>query len=104
MADAHAFDLETRQWWSAPATPCLPQGFRARSVGMAAALPSTNRIVMFGGEVEEAAKGHEGAGVYAGESVLLDTGKVGATGDTVRGADAPTHMHTHRCPIAQFMC
>ena len=43
MADAHVFDLATRQWLHDPATSSLPDGFRARSVCVAAGLPATNR-------------------------------------------------------------
>ena len=34
---------------------------------------------MYGGEIEEAAAGHAGAGVYAEDTVLLDTGRLHAT-------------------------
>jgi hypothetical protein len=74
--DGHAFHLESEKWEEKGLTEALT-GLRPRSVCVSASFPSTGVSVIFGGEVDPSAKGHEGAGGFENDVVLLDetTGK-----------------------------
>jgi hypothetical protein len=74
--DAYSFDLATEEW-----VTLAPGEFRPRSVCVSATFDglggTTGGVVcVVGGEVDESAKGHEGAGEFAGDVVLFsgDTG------------------------------
>lgn len=69
--DGHCFDVATGQWDEAPLTPLL-DGLRPRSVCVSGAFPSTRFAVIFGGEVDPSAKGHEGAGGFENDVLILD--------------------------------
>lgn len=69
--DVCFFDLEKQAW-----TMVLPDGhdkFAGFSVSAGATLSGKDLVVFFGGEVHESAKGHEGAGLFSTQLVLLDT-------------------------------
>ena len=74
--DGHVYNLKTNQWESEALTPQL-EGLRPRSVCISASFPSVGVSLIFGGEVDPSAKGHEGAGGFEHDIVLLDeaTGK-----------------------------
>ena len=79
--DGHIFNLETGNWEEKGMTAEL-EGLRPRSVCISGSFPSTGKSVIFGGEVDPSAKGHEGAGGFESDIVLLDesTGKyIGST-------------------------
>lgn len=69
--DGHMFDTETGEWQKNDFTSEL-QGLRPRSVCVSASFPSLGVAVIFGGEVDPSEKGHEGAGGFANDLVLLD--------------------------------
>jgi N-acetylneuraminic acid mutarotase len=68
--DAQVYSVEDEQW--------LEQGvmtlseMRPRSVCVAGSFPSMGVVVIFGGEVDPSDRGHEGAGGFANDLVLLD--------------------------------
>ncbi|GAX14619.1 hypothetical protein FisN_6Lh402 [Fistulifera solaris] len=68
--DAQVYSVEEEQW--------LEQGvmtlseMRPRSVCVAGSFPSLGVAVIFGGEVDPSDRGHEGAGGFANDLVLLD--------------------------------
>merc|ERR1712176_229285 len=72
--DGHAFHLETQQWEEQSLNERL-NGLRPRSVCVAGS--SSNACIIFGGEVDPSERGHEGAGGFTNDVVLLDpsTGK-----------------------------
>jgi hypothetical protein len=74
--DGHSFNLESGKWEGKDLTAEL-EGLRPRSVCVSGSFPSTGMSVIFGGEVDPSAKGHEGAGGFENDVVLLDesTGK-----------------------------
>jgi hypothetical protein len=74
--DGNMFNLETGKWEEKDLTPEL-EGLRPRSVCVSGSFPSAGVSVIFGGEVDPSAKGHEGAGGFENDLVLLDesTGK-----------------------------
>ena len=65
MADAWVFDVASDKWSAMPS-----EGLRPRSVCGHGTLKD-GTIVLFGGEVEESNKGHEGAGGFANDVVLF---------------------------------
>lgn len=72
--DVHIFDLATESW-----TQVENPGLRPRSVCTSASLPlggGAGVVVVFGGEVDISAKGHEGAGEFENDVIVID----GATG------------------------
>jgi hypothetical protein len=68
-ADGHVFDLATGQWEQELMTLT---GLRPRSVCTSGSFPSVGVSVIFGGEVDPSAKGHEGAGGFENDLVVLD--------------------------------
>jgi len=74
--DGHLFDVSSLSWQETDMADEL-EGLRPRSVCVSASLPSTGVSVIFGGEVDPSQKGHEGAGGFENDIVLLDecTGK-----------------------------
>jgi hypothetical protein len=69
--DGHLFDLETQQWQEQDINLKLT-GLRPRSVCVSASFPSLGVSVIFGGEVDPSEKGHEGAGGFENDLVLLE--------------------------------
>lgn len=69
--DGHIFDLSSSEWRETDMTDQL-QGLRPRSVSTSASLPSTGLCIIFGGEVDPSQKGHEGAGGFENDVVLLE--------------------------------
>jgi len=69
MADGHAFDVMKGTWADMPLTL---QGLRPRSVCVSGSFPSVGVAVIFGGEVDPSDRGHEGAGGFENDVVILD--------------------------------
>ena len=70
-ADGHIFDLEAGKWEDALLEPEL-KGMRPRSVCVSGSFPSLGYAVIFGGEVDPSDRGHEGAGAFENDVVVLD--------------------------------
>eukprot|EP00929_Paragymnodinium_shiwhaense_P047143 TRINITY_DN23915_c0_g1_i1.p1 TRINITY_DN23915_c0_g1~~TRINITY_DN23915_c0_g1_i1.p1 ORF type:complete len:361 (+),score=34.95 TRINITY_DN23915_c0_g1_i1:73-1083(+) len=86
VADVHMFDLRSGSWndLSAEQTGDLPG---PRSVFATALIPG-GRMILVGGEQEESALGHAGAGKFAGDCYLLEL-------PSSRPADK--HITLHQC-------
>ena len=69
--DGHLFDVMSNKWLDNDLTSQL-KGLRPRSVCIAASFPSIKTAIIFGGEVDPSEKGHEGAGGFENDLVLLD--------------------------------
>ena len=69
--DGHMFDLTSNQWEEENIDVKL-EGLRPRSVAIGASFPSVHKSIIFGGEVDPSDKGHEGAGGFENDVVLLD--------------------------------
>eukprot|EP00977_Amphora_coffeiformis_P024134 scaffold15108_cov180-Amphora_coffeaeformis.AAC.10 len=65
--DGQVYDIATDTW----ETMELSEPVRPRSVCVAGALAKEDRIVIFGGEVNPSDRGHEGAGGFAQDVVLM---------------------------------
>jgi hypothetical protein len=84
--DGHLFDVKAGKWCQESLTPSL-KGLRSRSACLSGSFPSVGISLIFGGEVDPSAKGHEGAGSFDNSLVILDekTGKyietISANGD-----------------------
>jgi Galactose oxidase, central domain/Kelch motif len=89
-ADGHRFDIATNQWDEKSLTESL-QGMRPRSVCVCGSFPSVGFSVIFGGEVDPSERGHEGAGGFENDVVLLqeDSGKYVETLKAARSAPWP---------------
>jgi len=74
--DGHLFDIVKEKWQENDINKELT-GLRPRSVCISASFPSLGISVIFGGEVDPSEKGHEGAGGFENDLVLLEeeTGK-----------------------------
>ncbi|KAG7341894.1 galactose oxidase [Nitzschia inconspicua] len=74
--DGHLFDVKEGKWRDESLTAFL-EGLRPRSVCLSESFPSVGVALIFGGEVDPSAKGHEGAGSFDNSIVLLEesTGK-----------------------------
>jgi hypothetical protein len=74
--DGHLFDIVKEKWQENDINEEL-SGLRPRSVCVSASFPSLGVSVIFGGEVDPSEKGHEGAGGFENDLVLLEeeTGK-----------------------------
>jgi len=68
--DIHIFDVNSNNW-----NTCEKGQYRARSVAPFCTLaPNGNNVLLiFGGEVSTSDKGHEGAGDFADDLVIIDT-------------------------------
>lgn len=75
-SDGHVYNLDNGAWEPSLMGADL-DGLRPRSVCVSASFPSIGVSVIFGGEVDPSQKGHEGAGGFASDLVLLDE-KTGA--------------------------
>ena len=73
-ADGHIFNVSTGQWDATllTADDHFHGGLRPRSVCAAASFPSVGVSIIFGGEVNPSDRGHEGAGGFANDLVVLD--------------------------------
>jgi hypothetical protein len=69
--DGQLFDIAAEKWNGMDLSEQL-SGLRPRSVCISASYPSLGVSVIFGGEVDPSAKGHEGAGGFENDIVLLD--------------------------------
>jgi hypothetical protein len=69
--DGHVFDVTNSRWNDEALTGDLTN-LRPRSVCVGGSFTSIGVSVIFGGEVDPSAKGHEGAGGFANDIVLLD--------------------------------
>lgn len=79
--DGHVFCLKSKEW-----APQLIEGLgdmRPRSVNVAGS--SSKGCIIVGGEVDPSAKGHEGAGGFTNDVVVLDS----TTGDHVQSLNEP---------------
>jgi N-acetylneuraminic acid mutarotase len=67
--DGHSFEVEAEEW----AFNSLElDGLRPRSVCVGGSFPSAGMSILFGGEVDPSSKGHEGAGSFENDLVLLE--------------------------------
>jgi len=72
-ADGHVYDLVTNKWSESLLDYTTDENMmRPRSVSACAPLSSKNRVVIFGGEVDPSDRGHEGAGGFTNDIVILD--------------------------------
>ena len=72
-ADGQIFDLAAEKWREALLTTSGPlKGFRPRSVCVAESFPSLGCVIIFGGEVDPSDRGHEGAGGFENDVLVLD--------------------------------
>lgn len=70
-ADGHLFDVAAAKWDEKMIEEEL-KGMRPRSVCVSGSLPSLGYSVIFGGEVDPSDRGHEGAGAFENDVVVLD--------------------------------
>jgi len=70
--DGHAYNLSTNKWEDNAIENLT--SMRERSVCVSASAPSKKVAFLFGGEVDPSDRGHEGAGGFEGDVVLLDLG------------------------------
>eukprot|EP00747_Dinoflagellata_sp_TGD_P052371 gnl/TRDRNA2_/TRDRNA2_147860_c0_seq1.p1 gnl/TRDRNA2_/TRDRNA2_147860_c0~~gnl/TRDRNA2_/TRDRNA2_147860_c0_seq1.p1 ORF type:complete len:362 (-),score=58.86 gnl/TRDRNA2_/TRDRNA2_147860_c0_seq1:43-1128(-) len=100
LSDVHVFDLEKGHWSdvSAEQSGQLPG---SRSVFASAPLSSEHghRLFLFGGELEESALGHEGAGKFAGDSFVLDVGSMAWKQLPVTSKDGPKARGWAGCAV-----
>jgi len=68
--DGHCFDIAKGEWESDSLTNLLV-GLRPRSVCCGGTLASAGVSVIFGGEVDPSDRGHEGAGGFENDIVVL---------------------------------
>lgn len=75
-ADGQSFDIGKNQWNGQLLDESL-KGMRPRSVCISASFPSVGYSIIFGGEVDPSERGHEGAGGFENDVVVLkeDSGK-----------------------------
>lgn len=69
--DGQIFDLAAGKWNDAPLGAEL-EGMRPRSVCVCGSFPSHGVSVIFGGEIDPSDRGHEGAGGFENDLVVLD--------------------------------
>lgn len=79
--DGHLFNVKEDKFCDESLNESL-EGLRPRSVCINGSFPSVGLSVIFGGEVDPSAKGHEGAGSFDNSLVLLDE-KTGKYIDTI---------------------
>lgn len=80
--DGHLFDVLSGKWCEESLNEAL-KDLRPRSVCLSGAFPSVGKAIIFGGEVDPSAKGHEGAGSFDNSIVVLDE-KSGKYLETIR--------------------
>ena len=87
--DVHAFDIATKEWRVCVAPRSA--AFEARSVVGSCTLPSSQGggVVVFGGETATSAKGHDGAGNFTNDVVIIDAVTGSAAVAAVAGGVAP---------------
>eukprot|EP00586_Coscinodiscus_wailesii_P009796 CAMPEP_0172512624 /NCGR_PEP_ID=MMETSP1066-20121228/246005_1 /TAXON_ID=671091 /ORGANISM="Coscinodiscus wailesii, Strain CCMP2513" /LENGTH=355 /DNA_ID=CAMNT_0013292529 /DNA_START=160 /DNA_END=1227 /DNA_ORIENTATION=- len=68
--DGHVFDIAEGQWLQKGMDGL--ESLRPRSVSVAMTLNKLSKMVIFGGEVDPSDKGHDGAGGFEGDFVILD--------------------------------
>jgi len=69
--DGQFFFMDTQTWDDGDLNQQL-EGLRPRSVSISASFPSVGVSTIFGGEVDPSDKGHEGAGAFENDLVLLE--------------------------------
>ena len=79
--DGHVYSLSSEEW-EKEGMKGLDE-MRPRSVCCFASLPRVNKCVIFGGEVDPSQKGHEGAGGFERDAVVLD-GTSGTVLETIQ--------------------
>jgi len=98
--DGQIFDVEKEEWEEDPdetLARSYKDGLRPRSVCVSAAFPSAGVAVIFGGEVDPSNRGHEGAGNFANDIVLLDA----RSGMVLRSVDAKS-APSPSCPSTSW--
>jgi Galactose oxidase, central domain/Kelch motif len=85
-ADGQVFDLVTKTWSDEDLTNSL-KGMRPRSVCVSCTLPSLGVVLVFGGEVDPSDRGHEGAGGFENDLLVLDS-KTGALLETFKATSS----------------
>jgi len=68
--DGQVFDIASGKWDESPLQSEL-EGMRPRSVCVCGSFPSLGSVI-FGGEVDPSDRGHEGAGAFENDIVILD--------------------------------
>ena len=71
-ADGQVYDIASGKWESVEQLTEKLDGMRPRSVCVSSTIPSVPISILFGGEVNPSEKGHEGAGGFENDLVLLD--------------------------------
>lgn len=84
-ADGHRLDISSEKWDEKLMEAEL-QGLRPRSVCISGSFPSVGVALIFGGEVDPSDRGHEGAGAFENDVVVLDE-KTGALKETIKASD-----------------
>lgn len=69
--DGHLFEIAEEKWQADVMADEL-EGLRPRSVCISSSFPSVGVSLLFGGEVDPSDRGHEGAGGFESDIVLLD--------------------------------
>lgn len=89
-SDVHRFDIASKKWTQLKSFP--EKEISKRSVCAAASLKSLDLIIVFGGELEPSARGHEGAGNFGNDVIFFDTKKTGTSFKKAQfeTKDAPT--------------
>lgn len=70
-ADGHVFDIDKSKWEDKLLEKEL-EGMRPRSVCVSGSFPSLGYSVIFGGEVDPSDRGHEGAGAFENDVLIID--------------------------------
>lgn len=83
-ADGQSFNIATNKWNDVMLTDSL-KGMRPRSVCVSGSFPSLGCAIIFGGEVDPSDRGHEGAGGFENDVVVLD-GDSGAYIETIKAS------------------
>jgi hypothetical protein len=86
-SDGKVYDLVTKTWMGEDDLTGRLQGLRPRSVSVSCRLPSLGVALIFGGEVDPSHRGHEGAGGFENDLVVLDA-KTGALLQTIKASSS----------------
>ena len=91
--DGHVFDVGASKWVAEGMTTL--GDLRPRSVSVSGYVQAKNLAVLFGGEVDPSDRGHEGAGGFENDVVILD-GKNGALKESIQKPASDTEWPENR--------
>lgn len=86
-SDGHRFDVDSGKWEEKLMVEEL-KDVRPRSVCISGSFPSVGVALIFGGEVDPSDRGHEGAGGFENDMVVLDE-KTGVLKETIKSSGLP---------------